>query len=210
MTDYQFAIKRIFDFCIALLGCIIFSLPMMVIAVAIKCSSAGAVLFSQIRIGRFGKQFICYKFRTMYTGTKNTSTITTAKDLRITKIGKILRSLKLDELPQFWNVLIGDMSFVGPRPDVPGYADLLKGENSIILRLRPGITGPASLYYRNEEELLAAVANPKEYNDTVIWPKKVAINKEYIRSWSFFKDIGYIIVTVLPLADKVFHIIPKS
>lgn len=124
--------------------------------------------------------------------------VTTGSDKRVTAIGKILRKYKLDEFPQLYNVLIGRMSFVGPRPDVPGYADLLQGEDRKILELRPGVTGPASLRFRDEEELLAMVENPREYNDKVIWPEKVEINKAYYDNWSFWKDVGYIFETILP------------
>ena len=124
------------------------------------------------------------------------TTVTTANDMRITKSGKFFRDSKIDELPQLFNVLFGSMSFVGPRPDVEGYADKLKGEDRAILTIRPGITGPASIKYKNEEEILAEQANPKEYNDQVIWPDKVAINLQYIKEWSLKKDIQYIIKTV--------------
>jgi lipopolysaccharide/colanic/teichoic acid biosynthesis glycosyltransferase len=122
--------------------------------------------------------------------------VTTAGDSRITVSGRWLRRYKIDELPQLWNVLKGDMSLVGPRPDVEGYADRLEGDERIVLSVRPGITGPASLKYRNEEEILASVDDPVRYNDEVIWPDKVKMNMEYIREWSFGKDIGYIVATV--------------
>jgi lipopolysaccharide/colanic/teichoic acid biosynthesis glycosyltransferase len=133
----------------------------------------------------------------MYTGSDRLGSITTGIDKRITPIGKILRKYKLDELPQLWNVLTGTMSFVGPRPDVRGYADTLTGEDRVILSIKPGITGPASLYFRNEEELLAKVENPSKYNDEVIWPLKVKINREYIEHYKFIQDIQYILATVL-------------
>ncbi len=123
------------------------------------------------------------------------TTITSSNDIRITKSGKFFRDTKIDELPQLWNVFIGDMSFVGPRPDVEGYADKLEGDDRIVLSIRPGITGPASLKYKNEEEILSKQANPKEYNDNVIWPDKVKINIEYIKNWSLLKDIQYIVKT---------------
>lgn len=124
------------------------------------------------------------------------SSVSVAGESRITPLGAVLRKYKLDELPELWNVLIGDMSFVGPRPDVPGYADLLTGEERRILKLRPGITGPASLKYRNEEELLAQVTDPKEYNDMVIYPDKVRLNLYYLNHYSFIKDIQMIICTI--------------
>jgi lipopolysaccharide/colanic/teichoic acid biosynthesis glycosyltransferase len=124
-------------------------------------------------------------------------TITTSDDMRITKSGKLFRDTKIDELPQLFNVLFGSMSFVGPRPDVEGYADRLEGDDRIILSIRPAITGPATLKYKNEEEILAKKLNPKEYNDRVIWIDKVKINREYIQNWSLKRDIEYIIKTVL-------------
>ena len=125
------------------------------------------------------------------------SSISVAGESRITPLGAILRKYKLDELPELWNVLIGDMSFVGPRPDVPGYADKLEGESRMILQLKPGITGPASLKYRNEEELLAVQDDPIRYNDEVIFPDKVRINQNYLKHWTFWLDIKIIIYTVL-------------
>ena len=125
------------------------------------------------------------------------STVTTANDARITPLGAKLRRYKLDELPQLWNVLKGDMSFVGPRPDVPGYMDRLEGEDRELLQLRPGITGPATLKYRDEEQLLAAQDDPQVYNDTVIWPDKVAINRTYLQNWSLMNDLRLIKKTVL-------------
>jgi lipopolysaccharide/colanic/teichoic acid biosynthesis glycosyltransferase len=154
--------------------------------------------------------FFVVKFRTMFTDAERHGTITTSTDSRITPIGRWLRRYKLDEFPQLWNVLIGKMSFVGPRPDVPGYADRLEGVARTILELRPGITGPASLYFRNEEDLLASSKNPKEYNDTVIWPKKVDLNMQYVETWSFWKDIGYILITVVPLVDKWLKLVKRA
>lgn len=127
---------------------------------------------------------------------ENSNFITTSNDSRLTNMGRFLRKTKLDELPQLWNVLVGEMSFVGPRPDVQGYADQLKGEDRIILSVKPGITGPASLAYKNEEELLAQQNNPKAYNDTVIWPDKVRLNKIYVEHYNLKKDIYYIFKTV--------------
>lgn len=125
-----------------------------------------------------------------------TTTVSTNKDPRITKIGRFFRKTKIDELPQLFNVFIGNMSFVGPRPDVPGFADKLTGEDQKILELKPGITGPASIYFKNEEELLANQKNPEKYNLEVIWPKKVSLNLQYLNEFSIFKDIMYIIKTI--------------
>ncbi len=187
-------IKRSFDIVLSLIG-LFLTWPIILIAwilASFETKSNG--MFSQIRIGENAKPFKIYKIKTM-TSSKGT-TITTANDNRITKYGKFFRKYKIDELPQLWNVLIGDMSFVGPRPDVPGYADKLEGDDRIVLSIKPGITGPASLKYKNEEEILAKVDNPVEYNDKVIWPDKVKINKEYIKNWSLKKDLEYIKKTI--------------
>lgn len=152
--------------------------------------------FKQQRIGKDGQLFNVIKLRSMRPLENVTTTVTTDKDPRISNFGRFLRKTKLDELPQLWNVLIGKMSFVGPRPDVPGYADQLQGEDRIILSVRPGITGPASLAFKDEEDLLAAQKNPQQYNDEVIWPKKVAINKDYIKNYSLITDIRIIWKTI--------------
>ncbi len=167
---------------------------LLAIAVAVKTTSPGPVLFRQKRVGRNGVLFTIIKFRTMTAGSSGT-TVTTRNDVRITKVGAFLRRHKLDELPELWNVLTGDMSFVGPRPDVPGYADRLTGDDRRILALRPGITGPASVRYYNEEEILAGVEDPEEYNNRVIFPDKVRINLEYLEHRSFAGDIGIIFQT---------------
>lgn len=170
---------------------------LLVVAVLIRIKMPGGpVIFKQKRVGRNGKLFTMYKFRSMTVG-HGGSSVSVAGESRITPLGAKLRHYKLDELPELWNVLIGDMSFVGPRPDVPGYADQLKGENREVLRLRPGITGPASLKYRNEEDLLAMQPDPQKYNDEVIFPDKVRINLYYLHNYSFVKDIQMIFCTVL-------------
>ena len=125
------------------------------------------------------------------------TSITTSNDVRITKSGAFYRNTKIDELPQLWNVLIGQMSFVGPRPDVPGYADRLQGEDRVILSVKPGITGPAQLAYKNEEEVLANQDDAVKYNDEIIWPEKVRINRKYIKDYSLFKDVYYIWKTIV-------------
>ena len=142
------------------------------------------------------------KFRTMYVGAQTQGSITTATDSRITSVGRVLRRYKLDELPQLWNVLKGEMSFVGPRPDVPGYADRLQGEDRKLLELLPGITGPATLLFRDEEQLLDMVKDKKAFNDEVVYPEKVRINLEYLHTSTFWRDIGYIIATVFPVLTK--------
>ena len=155
----------------------------------------GPVIFRQRRVGRGGRLFTMYKFRSMTVG-HGGSSVSVAGESRITPLGHVLRRYKLDELPELWNVLIGDMSLVGPRPDVPGYADKLTGEDRDVLRLRPGITGPASLKYANEEEILALVDDPQRYNDEVIFPDKVRINLQYYRSHSLAGDIRLIFATI--------------
>lgn len=191
------ALKFIFDRVAALLGLLLIWWLLIVVAILIKVKMPGGpALFRQTRIGRHGKPFTIYKFRTMTVG-HGGSSVSVAGENRITPLGAVLRKYKIDELPELWNVLIGDMSFVGPRPDVPGYADRLQGDDREMLELRPGITGPASLKYRNEEELLAAVDNPQKYNDTVIYPDKVRINRYYLHNYSFVKDIEMIVCTVI-------------
>lgn len=190
-------IKRIFDFVISFIG-LLFTWWIILIAwfiATIETKSNG--FFIQNRVGRYGKLFKVIKIKTMKKISGMDTTITSSDDVRITKSGKFFRDTKIDELPQLWNVFLGDMSFVGPRPDVEGYADKLEGKDRIILSIRPGITGPASLKYKNEEELLASKKDRKGYNDNVIWPDKVRINKQYIKNWSFKKDIEYIIKTVI-------------
>lgn len=159
-------------------------------------------MFCQTRVGCQGRLFRCVKFRTMQVSSEGLGTITTATDSRVTPVGRFLRRWKLDELPQLWNVVMGEMSFVGPRPDVPGYADRLNGSDRRVLELRPGITGPATLLFRDEERLLAMAKDAKAFNDQVIYPEKLRINLEYREKRSFWRDIGYVIATVLPCATK--------
>lgn len=156
----------------------------------------GPVFFKQKRIGKHGNIFTMYKFRSMLVSHSGSS-VSVKGESRITPFGAFLRKYKLDELPELWNVLKGDMSIVGPRPDVPGYADRLEGSDRRMLLLKPGITGPASLKYRNEEELLAEQNDPQRYNDEVLFPDKVRINIAYLDNWSFWYDIKIIIYTVL-------------
>jgi lipopolysaccharide/colanic/teichoic acid biosynthesis glycosyltransferase len=210
MSSFQSRTKRTFDLLCSSIGLLIILLPSMAIAVLVKLSSRGPVFYLQQRVGQRGNLFTVIKFRTMHIGSEYTGTITSAHDERITPIGHFLREYKLDEIPQLWNVFIGKMSFVGPRPDVAGYADRLTGENRKILELRPGITGPASLFFRNEEELLSKTKNPKIFNDATLWPKKVELNLEYYYHWSFWKDIGYIVVTVFPVFNRIFKLVSEQ
>ena len=164
------------------------------IAASIDTRKSG--FFTQTRIGKNGKFFTVIKIRTMsYIPSINT-TVTTTHDPRITPLGRFFRKAKIDELPQLINVFFGHMSFVGPRPDVPGFADKLSGDDRIILSVRPGITGPATLKYKNEEEILAAQDDPEKYNREIIFPDKVRLNREYIENYSFVKDIKYIFQTI--------------
>ncbi len=189
--------KRLFDIAFSVAG-IVVTLPVMVMAwIVASVDTRSNGLFVQKRIGQHGKPFYVWKIKTMKPVSGADSTVTTSQDCRITKSGAFFRKTKIDELPQLFNVLFGQMSFVGPRPDVPGFADLLEGEDRIILSLRPGITGPATLKYKHEETLLSKVQDPERYNREVIWPDKVKINKAYIRNWSLSKDVGYLIKTVL-------------
>ena len=192
--------KYLFDRLVSLIGLLILWPIFVIVAILIKLKMPGGpVLFVQNRVGRHGKLFKVHKFRSM-TMRKETDAVTgvaAAETERITPLGEKLRKYKLDELPELWDVLIGEMSFVGPRPDIPGYADQLQGEDREILKLRPGITGPASLKYRNEEDILASVDNPQQYNDEIIYPDKVRLNRYYLHHYSFIKDIQMIFCTVL-------------
>ncbi len=189
-------IKYIFDRFASFFG-LLFLFPLLIIVwiiIRIKMPD-GSPLFKQKRVGKNGKLFTMVKFRTMSVSHSGSS-VSVAGEARITPLGAFLRKYKIDELPELWNVLVGDMSFVGPRPDVEGYADKLKGEERKVLELRPGITGPASLKYANEEEILAKVENPKEYNDKVIYPDKVKINLDYYHNHSFIGDLKLILKTI--------------
>ena len=188
--------KRLFDIVLSVAGiCMTWWLILLAwIVASVETRSNG--FFMQKRIGKEGKPFWVFKIKTMKRVEGVDTTVTTSGDSRITKSGLFFRKTKIDELPQLFNVLFGTMSFVGPRPDVPGFADKLEGEDRIILSLRPGITGPASLKYKNEEELLVKQKDPEQYNRDAIWPDKVQINKTYIKEWSLKKDIIYMIKTV--------------
>ena len=226
-------LKWIFDRVVAFVGLCFLWPVILVTAILVKVKMPGGpAFFVQKRVGKGGKLFKCHKFRTMIPvknneganaqkGDKNWSSVSVAGDSRITPFGAKLRHYKIDELPGLWDVLIGNMSFVGPRPDVPGYADKLTGDDRDVLKLRPGITGPATLKYRVEDEMIAdIIAKVKGeglkvigdltipeglsdqelavwYNDNVIYPDKVRINCYYYRNYSFIKDIQMILCTVL-------------
>jgi lipopolysaccharide/colanic/teichoic acid biosynthesis glycosyltransferase len=189
--------KRIFDVMVTIVMLVVAIPVMLVVAVMIAVAMPdGAILFRQERIGQYGKTFRIVKFRTMRANSDGSS-VTVMGDGRVTRLGRFLRRYKLDELPELWNVLKGDMSLVGPRPDVPGYADKLEGEERLILQLKPGLTGTATLKYRNEEELLAKQDDPIRYNDEVIWRDKVRINLQYYYNHSLMGDVKILFDTVL-------------
>ena len=189
-------LKSIFDRTASFFGLVFLFPVLIVVGILIRIKMPGGpIIFKQRRVGQHGQLFTMYKFRSMTVGHSGSS-VSVKGESRITPLGAKLRKYKLDELPELWNVLIGDMSLVGPRPDVPGYADKLEGENRRMLLLKPGITGPASLKYRNEEEILAEQENPQKYNDEVLFPDKVRINIEYLDNWSFWNDIKIIVYTV--------------
>lgn len=194
----QSSSKRSFDFVMALFGLLMTWWLILLAWLAASIDTRSNGFFVQKRVGRNGKIFRVVKIKTMRPMATLDTTVTRRGDPRITPLGAFFRRTKIDELPQLWNVLLGDMSFVGPRPDVPGYADVLRGEERAMLSIRPGITGPATLKYRNEEEILAAQSDPEAYNREVIWPDKVKVNLDYIRHWSLVRDIRYIL-------DTVFH-----
>lgn len=213
--------KRLFDIIAALCGLLLIWWLYPIVGIIIKIKMPGGpVFFCQQRVGKDGKLFICHKFRSMLVK-HNGSSVSVAGDSRITSFGAKLRHYKIDELPELWDVLIGTMSFVGPRPDVPGYADKLKGDDRVVLKLRPGITGPATLKYRLEDEMIAEfVSTVREgklfhdvtliknyeqmsdqelavwYNDNLIYPDKVRLNKYYYEHYSFIKDLEIIFATL--------------
>ena len=188
--------KRVFDLFFAILGLIVLFPVFLLFSVIIKITSSGPIFFIQKRVGQNAKVFKMIKFRTMYIVQHSNSTISIKGDTRITRVGRFLRKYKLDELPELLNVVFGDMSLVGPRPDVPGYADKLVGDDRIILKLKPGITGPASLKFVKEEEILFSKKDPKKYNDEVIYPEKVRINVDYYNNRTIWIDIKIIFATI--------------
>lgn len=189
-------LKRIFDFTAACVGLILLSPLFAIISIFILIIMPGPIFFKQKRVGQHGHLFTMVKFRTMVVNHGGNS-ISVKGENRITPLGSVLRKYKLDELPELWNVLKGEMSLVGPRPDVPGYADKLKGEDRKILMLKPGITSPSSLKYSNEEEILASQFDPIKYNNEVIYPDKVKMNLKYYQQQNFWLDLKIIVYTIL-------------
>ncbi len=196
LNTRQSFVKRVFDLFFSFIGLVFLAIPILFLIVVASFSTNTFGLFSQWRVGQNGELFKMYKIRTMKGNLLDDNYITTKNDIRITAFGKFLRLFKLDELPQLFNVLMGNMSFVGPRPDVKGYADKLVGEERIILSVKPGITGPATLKFKHEEIILENQIDPKSYNDEIIWPEKVKINIQYIVNWSLLYDIKYILKTI--------------
>jgi len=189
--------KRMFDIVCAFLGLSLLGWLILLAWLAASIDTRNNGFFTQVRVGQNGRLFKVVKIRTMLIKAGLNTSVTTATDERITTLGSMFRKTKIDELPQLFNVLVGQMSFVGPRPDVPGFADKLKGEARLLLTVKPGITGPASLKYKYEEQLLASVEAPETYNRNVLWPDKVKINIEYIKAWTLTKDIQYMIKTLV-------------
>jgi len=189
-------LKDLFDFIVSFFGLIATWWLILIAWLIASIETKSNGFFIQKRVGRNGKIFMMVKIKTMKHIEGIDTNITSSSDRRITKSGKFFRDTKIDELPQLWNVLKGEMSFVGPRPDVPGYADRLVGEDRLILKLKPGITGPASLKYANEEDLLSRVDNPVKYNDQIIFPDKVKLNLEYYYNNNFFGDLKFIFRTI--------------
>ncbi|MEC8611131.1 MAG: sugar transferase [Bacteroidota bacterium] len=189
-------VKRTFDLIASFFGLFLVFPVLLIVSVLVALDSRGPIIFKQQRVGRYGKLFTMVKFRTMKVKQESSSTVSIKGDKRITRIGAFLRKTKIDELPELWNVLVGEMSLVGPRPDVEGFADQLQNESRKILELRPGITGPASLKFANEEALLASVDNPERYNREVIYPEKVKLNLEYYYQQNLMLDIKIIFATI--------------
>ena len=193
--------KRLFDIIFSFLGLILLLPLFIIVSILIKVDSSGPIFFLQERVGLYGKYFKIIKFRSMKVNHNDSLTITLKNDKRITRIGRKLRKYKIDEIPELINVLIGDMSFVGPRPDVPGFANLLKGNDRNILKLRPGITSLASIKYSNEEQLLLEQEDPIAYNNDVIFPDKVKMNLNYYENNNIWIDIKIIFATVFTLFE---------
>jgi lipopolysaccharide/colanic/teichoic acid biosynthesis glycosyltransferase len=196
LTSGQRFAKRTFDFCAALVGLLVTWWLILLAYVLAMIDTRKSGFFLQTRVGQHGKLFKLVKIRTMRDMPQVQTTVTTRTDPRITTLGRFWRRSKIDELPQLWHVLRGEMSFVGPRPDVPGFADQLQGDDRIILTVKPGITGPATLHFRDEESLLAQQDDPETYNREVIYPEKVRLNRAYVEEYRFGRDLRYIWCTL--------------
>ena len=188
----QLVKKRVFDLILSLIMLPILIAPILVLIIISTLDTRQFGVFTQIRIGQCAKPFKIFKIRTLKTEEHFLGHL----DRSATRFGRFLRHYKLDELPQVFNVIMGNMSFVGPRPDLVGFADELIGDDRMILKVKPGITGPATLKYRNEEELLSKQSNPEKYNRTIIWKDKVEINKKYVQNWSFYLDLNFLLKSI--------------
>ncbi len=193
ISQKQLIAKRIFDVLLSVILVPLAFIPILVLVLISTIDTKSFGIFTQRRVGQHGKLFQIFKLRTLRNETHNLGHL----DKSATQFGKFLRRTKLDELPQLFNVLIGDMSFVGPRPDVQGFADELTGDDRIVLRVKPGITGPATLKYKDEEILLSQQSDPETYNRTIIWVDKVEINKKYVQNWSFCLDLSFISKSII-------------
>lgn len=198
----QKRLKRTFDFSLSILGLFFLWWVILIAWLLASIDTKKNGFFLQERIGKHSTRFKIIKIRTMLSSDFISTTVTSVDDSRITNLGKLFRKFKIDELPQLINIFLGHMSFVGPRPDVPGFADCLREDDQTILSVRPGITGPASIKYKDEELLLSKQSNPEEYNMKVIWPDKVKINKQYIEEYSFLNDLSYIWITIVGVNEK--------
>jgi len=199
VTRFDRIVKRALDLSVSTVALAFVGPVIAVAAICARWSTGDSGFFRQARIGQHGRIFFVYKIRTMRDAPGVTTTITTERDARITRVGRVLRRWKIDELPQLVNVVRGQMSLVGPRPDVPEYLDRIRREAPLVLTVRPGVTGPASIKYRREEELLARQRDPQEYNDQVIFADKLRINEAYVRNYGLLKDVGYLWKTVAPV-----------
>ena len=193
ITKTQLRVKRSFDLLLSILLIPVLIIPIVLFVIIATIETGQFGLFLQKRVGQNGKLFHIYKIRTL----RKEKHVLGQLDLSATRFGKWLRRYKLDELPQIFNVLFGTMGFVGPRPDIPGFADQLKGDDQIILKVKPGITGPATLKYKDEERILAQQLDPETYNRTIIWPDKVKLNKKYIENYSFSLDLNFILKSIV-------------
>lgn len=203
LTRRQAVAKRGFDVAAAALGLLLAAPVILVGWLVATIDTRQNGFYTQTRIGRHGLPFRIVKLRTMRDDPNYRSSVTTRSDPRITRSGKLLRTTKWNELPQLWNVLIGDMSFVGPRPEVPGFADRLVGDDTIILTIRPGITGPATLRFCDEEIILESVDDPDAYNVDTLYPEKVRLNRAYVEAYSFAADVRYIMLTLSAITGSV-------
>ena len=193
ISKIQLRIKRVFDFILSAMLLPIFILPIVLLILLATLDTGQFGLFFQTRIGQHGSRFKMMKIRTLINKNHRLGKL----HLSATSFGLFLRKSKLDELPQLIHVFLGQMSFVGPRPDIPGFADLLQGTDRKLLLLKPGITGPATIKYKNEDDILALQDDAESYNKTIIWPDKVKINVNYARNWSMYQDITYILKSII-------------